>query len=133
MVLMMKPQTFMNASGRAVAAALQDLGLEPARLIAIYDDLDLPLGRLRIRADGGAGGHRGVESLIEELGTTAFNRVRVGIGRPPEGCGVTEYVLSPFASGDLETAAEAVAQAADAVETIVSGGVIPAMEAFNGR
>lgn len=133
MVLMMKPQTFMNASGRAVAAALQDLGLPSGRLIAIYDDLDLPLGRLRVRPDGGAGGHRGVASLIETLGTTAFPRVRVGIGRPPEGCPVIDYVLSPFDPEEMEAAACAVTHAADAVQAIVNDGIVPAMEAFNGR
>lgn len=133
MVLMMKPQTFMNASGRAVAAAFQDLGLDSGCLIAVYDDLDLPLGRLRIRPDGGAGGHRGVASLIQELGTTSFARVRVGIGRPPEGCAVIDHVLSPFRPEESLDVKNAVATAADAVERIITNGTIAAMEAFNGR
>jgi len=133
MVLMMKPQTFMNASGRAVAAAFQDLGLDPGCLIAVYDDLDLPLGRLRIRPDGGAGGHRGVASLIQELGTTSFTRVRVGIGRPAEGCTVVDHVLSPFRVEEAFDVKNAVATAADAVERIILDGTVAAMEAFNGR
>ncbi|HXC50430.1 MAG TPA: aminoacyl-tRNA hydrolase [Candidatus Limnocylindrales bacterium] len=133
MVLVMKPQTYMNASGPAVAAALQDLGLPAASLIAIYDDLDLPLGRLRIRPEGGAGGHRGMASIIEHLGTTDFARVRVGIGRPAEGREVLEHVLSPFDADERELAAQAIEAAADAACHIVTNGIIPAMEAFNGR
>src|SRR6185369_5872035 len=108
MVLMMKPQTYMNASGRAVAAALEDLGLSSGNLIAIYDDLDLPLGRLRIRPEGGAGGHRGVASMIEHLGTGAFARVRVGIGHPTETTEVIDHVLSSFAADEEEPAAQAI-------------------------
>jgi PTH1 family peptidyl-tRNA hydrolase len=133
MVLLMKPQTFMNASGRSVAAALAELGLGPEFLIAVYDDLDLPVGRLRIRAEGGAGGHRGVASLIQHLGTTSFTRVRVGIGRPAEGATVLEHVLSPFSDAELPDVDLAVDRAADAVECIVADGVTRAMEAFNGR
>jgi len=133
MVLLMKPQTFMNASGRAVADALTGLGLPPERLIAVYDDLDLPVGRLRVRSDGGAGGHRGVASMIDQLGTAAFPRVRVGIGRPPEGCAVIDYVLSPFDADQQDEVARVVIRAADAVECIIADGVTSAMQAFNGR
>lgn len=133
MVLLMKPQTFMNASGRSVTAALAELGLGPEFLLAIYDDLDLPVGRLRIRAEGGAGGHRGVASLIQHLGTTSFARVRVGIGRPAEGATVLEHVLSPFSAAELPDVDLVVDRAADAVECIVADGVIRAMETFNGR
>ena len=132
MVLLMKPQTFMNSSGRSVAEALTNLALPPERLIAIYDDLDLPVGRIRVRPDGGTGGHRGVASLTEHLGTNAFARVRLGIGRPPEGCAVIDYVLSPFAADDAVEMARVVSRAADAVECIVTDGIVAAMEAFNG-
>jgi len=132
MVLLMKPQTFMNSSGRSVAEALTNLALPPERLIAIYDDLDLPVGRIRVRPDGGTGGHRGVASLTEHLGTDAFARVRLGIGRPPEGCAVIDYVLSPFAADDAVEMARVVSRAADAVECIVTDGIVAAMEAFNG-
>jgi PTH1 family peptidyl-tRNA hydrolase len=131
MVLLMKPQTFMNLSGRSAAAALQDLGLPPGRLLAVYDDLDLPLGRLRLRTGGGAGGHRGVASLIAELGTQDFPRVRIGIGRPAEGRAVVEHVLSPFEAAEAGNAREAVERGALAVEAIVRGGLASAMETFN--
>jgi PTH1 family peptidyl-tRNA hydrolase len=131
MVLLMKPQTFMNLSGRSAATALQDLGLPPERLLAVYDDLDLPLGRLRLRSGGGAGGHRGVASLIDELGTRDFPRVRIGIGRPAEGRAVIEHVLSPFEAAEAGAAREAVERGALAVESIVQGGLVAAMELFN--
>ncbi|MFN2375565.1 MAG: aminoacyl-tRNA hydrolase [Candidatus Binatia bacterium] len=139
MVLLMKPQTFMNASGRSVADAFASHGLSPDRLIAVYDDLDLPLGRLCVRADGGAGGHRGVASLIEELGTSAFARVRVGIGHPREagqessGEKVIDHVLSPFRPAEAEAVVEATGRAADAVESILGVGLARTMETFNRR
>jgi PTH1 family peptidyl-tRNA hydrolase len=133
MVLLMEPQTYMNASGRSVADALAATGIPPARLIAIYDDLDLPLGRIRVRAGGGAGGHRGVASLIAELGTADFPRVRVGIGRPAPGREVIDHVLSPFEPAELEAAASAIAEAADAALTIIESGVVAAMQKANGR
>ena len=132
MVLLMKPQTFMNASGRAVADALSQLGIAPERLIAVYDDLDLPLGRIRVRAGGGAGGHRGVSSIIQEVGTNEFLRVRVGIGRPVDGCAVIQHVLSPFREDEGVDVAATVARSADAVECILARGSSFAMEAFNG-
>lgn len=133
MVLLMKPQTYMNASGRSAAEALNDLGLSPDRLVVVYDDLDLPIGRLRIRASGGAGGHRGVASLLAEIGTGDFARVRVGVGRPRPGVPVVEHVLSPFEPDELEVVGPAVALAADAVEHIVNEGIRSAMDALNGR
>ena len=133
MVLMMKPQTYMNASGRSVAAALEDLGLPAANLISMYDDLALPRGRIRLRPEGGAGGHRGMTSIIEHLGTGAFARVRVGIGRPPEGREVIEHVLAPFHDDEQELAIETTRWAAEAVEHIVTSGITPAMETFNRR
>ena len=133
MVLMMKPQTFMNASGRSAAAALAALALEPQQLIAITDDLALPVGRLRVRAGGGSGGHRGIASLIEELGTADFPRVRIGVGRPPEGREVIDHVLTGFSVEEEDAVRGAIARAADAVERIVNDGVTPAMQAFNGN
>ena len=133
MVLLMKPQTFMNASGRSAAEALSFHGLAPVDLLAIYDDLDLPLGRTRVRPDGGAGGHRGVASLIEELGTTTFTRVRVGIGRPAEGRAVIDHVLTPFLPEEMDAARAGVVRAADAVESILESGIERAMETFNAR
>lgn len=133
MVLLVKPQTFMNASGRSAAAALAELGLEPERMLVVYDDLDLPVGRLRLRSEGGAGGHRGVASLLQELGTTVFPRLRVGIGRPAEGSTVLEHVLQPFRADEEAAVDAAIDRAADAVEAVVRDGMVRAMEAFNGR
>lgn len=133
MVLLVKPQTFMNASGRSAAFALQELGLDPRFLVAVYDDLDLPVGRLRIREGGGSGGHRGVASLIDHLGTAAFTRVRIGIGRPADGVTVLEHVLSGFSASQFADVDRAVDRAAEAVQSIVNDGVPAAMEAFNGR
>ena len=100
-LLLAKPQTFMNRSGVAVAALLEEYGVTAADLVVIYDDLDLPLGRIRIRTQGNAGGHRGVSSIIEHLGGVPFNRIRVGIGRPPEGTAVIDYVLAPFGAAEM--------------------------------
>ena len=96
-----KPETFMNRSGVAVAALLQQYGVTAADLVVIYDDLDLPLGRIRIRTKGSAGGHRGVSSIIEHLGGVPFNRIRIGIGRPPEGTVAIDYVLAPFGAAEM--------------------------------
>jgi PTH1 family peptidyl-tRNA hydrolase len=101
------------------------------RLVAVYDDLDLPLGRLRIRQGGSSGGHRGVASLAAELGDPGFLRLRVGIGRPPQGAATVEHVLAPFAAEEARPAAEAVSRAADAIEAIVCEGPRAAMERFN--
>jgi PTH1 family peptidyl-tRNA hydrolase len=133
MVLLVKPQTFMNQSGRSAAAALESHGLGPERLLAVYDDLDLPLGRLRVRAEGGTGGHRGIASIAQELGTSAFPRIRVGIGRPAEGREVIDHVLSPFDAAETENHSAAVERAACCVERIAEHGLVRAMEEFNGR
>lgn len=131
MVLLMKPQTFMNRSGSSAAAALESHGLPPERLLALYDDLDLPLGRLRIRAQGGAGGHRGVASLIEHLGTQAFPRLRIGVGRPPEGTEVIDHVLAPFSASEAAELENTIDRAASAIDCIVTNGLVEAMETFN--
>jgi len=92
-VLLMKPQTYMNLSGEAVQRARRDLGLEPPDFLVVYDDLDLAVGRLRLAASGGAGGHHGVESIIEALGSKAFPRIRIGIGRPGSKNANVDYLL----------------------------------------
>src|SRR6185295_13736415 len=94
--ILAKPLTFMNLSGEAVGKLRRLHRLEPAAILAVYDELDLPAGRVRVRGAGGAGGHRGVASMIEALGT-GFPRVRIGIGRPPGGSDPTAYVLEPIA------------------------------------
>jgi peptidyl-tRNA hydrolase, PTH1 family len=121
-VTLVKPTTFMNNSGSALA------GYGPESLIVVHDDLDLPPGDVRVKVGGGAGGHNGLRSVVQRLGPD-FVRVRVGIGRPPAGVGVTDYVLSR-----MEAAVrDAVPRAADAVEILVEEGPEAAMNRFNVR
>lgn len=132
-VTLIKPLTFMNQSGLSVSDWLWALHLEPSRLIVIHDDLDLSLFHIRIRSDGGDGGHRGVSSIIRELGSRDFLRIRVGIGRPPEGCSSSDYVLQPFSSVEKESLAGAVRRAADAAMAVMELGLEAAMNRFNVR
>jgi PTH1 family peptidyl-tRNA hydrolase len=129
----LQPQTFMNASGESLAAWLADLpGLDIARhLIVVHDDLDLPLGRIRLRRGGGAGGHRGVSSIVAALERTDVPRLRFGIGRPRQGVGVVEYVLEPFADGERPLLRERIAVAVDALDCFVQHGIETAMDRFN--
>jgi PTH1 family peptidyl-tRNA hydrolase len=132
-VLLLKPETFMNRSGAAVAAWLTRLGLPPARLVVVHDDLDLPVGWLRIVAAAGAGGHRGVGSIQETLGTADFPRVRIGIGRPEAGEDAVDRVLADFAPEEAAALTDAVARAVDAVRSLILEGPAPAMNRFNVR
>lgn len=124
------PQTYMNCSGSSVNAAYQSLGIEPGDLIVIYDDLDLPFGRLRVKAEGGHGGHNGIRDIIAVLGSKNFIRLRVGIGRPERG-DVTGHVLSRFATKEKQLLPELIDTAADAVEKVLSSGVTEAMNTYN--
>jgi peptidyl-tRNA hydrolase, PTH1 family len=132
-VALIKPQTFMNRSGVAVAGWLARLGLPPARLVVVHDELDLPVGCLRVVASAGPGGHRGVASIRDCLGTTEFGRVRVGIGRPEIGEDAAERVLAEVAPDESAVLADAVARAADAVRCLILEGPGPAMNRFNVR
>lgn len=127
------PGTFMNASGSAVLSAVEAFDeLDPTRdLLVAYDDLDLALGRLRLRASGGAGGHNGVSSLVDSLGTRDFARLRFGLGRPPFGSDVTGFVLGRFTAEEESLLAEPIARACDAAETLFRDGVVVAMDRFN--
>jgi PTH1 family peptidyl-tRNA hydrolase len=131
--LLVKPQTYMNDSGRAVAAILRDAYKTVSDLIVLHDDLDLPLGSVRVKIGGGHGGHNGLRSLIEYLGTPDFVRVRIGIGRPVPGMDTADYVLSPFLAEEREAAATATTTAAEAVNVIVAQGVTKAMNQFNQK
>lgn len=130
-VILAKPQTWMNLSGESVQPLLHWYKLPPARLIVVYDELDLPLGRIRIRERGSAGGHNGVASVIQRLGTNAFPRVRIGIERPPPGPEQINYVLGRFRKEEEEPIEAARERAADAVEAIVKDGVVQAMNLYN--
>jgi len=129
-VLLAKPQTYMNLSGESVGPLMRYYGLPPADLLVIYDDMDLPLGRIRIRERGSSGGHRGVASIIAALGTDGFPRLRLGIGRPPGEVAVG-HVLGRFVGPEEQLAAETLRRAADAVETILAQGLSAAMNEYN--
>jgi PTH1 family peptidyl-tRNA hydrolase len=130
-VLLAKPQTFMNLSGKTVGRLSRDCQIPPDCILAVYDDLDLPLGRLRIRPSGGSGGHKGLRSIIEALGSQDFARLRVGIGRPPGSLDPAEYVLQPFAVEDQDLVAETLERAGEAVESWLADGIVAAMDRFN--
>jgi PTH1 family peptidyl-tRNA hydrolase len=137
-VLLVKPRTFVNKSGHAVAAVLRQSGVPPERLLVIYDELDLPAGRLRVKAKGGHGGHNGLKSIIGAINSTHFPRLRIGIGRPhvdgeptwdPEV--VADWVLSDPRPQEVRTLQEAAARAARAAEVVVQEGVEAAMNRYN--
>ncbi len=131
-ILLMKPQTYMNCSGEAIADAVGFYKVDPAAdLIIIYDDVDLPVGRLRIRAEGSAGGHNGMKDIISHLGSEAFTRVRVGIGARPADWDMADWVLSRFSDDDESVMKKSRLLAAEAVDDIVSNGVDHAMSGYN--
>lgn len=132
-VFLIKPQAFMNRSGVVVAAWLDVLGLPPERLVVAHDDLDLPLGRIRVVGAAGPGGHGGVVSIQEMLGTQSIPRVRVGIGRPREGEDAAERVLDEFAPAELPLVGHLVDRAAWAVRTLICEGLPAAMDRYNVR
>jgi len=132
-VVLLKPLTFMNNSGLAVREILKGKGVELDRLIVIYDDLDLEPGRIRIRPDGGSGGHKGIQSIVGHLGSRDFLRVRIGIGRPSGRQDARDYVLHPFAKREREDVDFAIIKAADAVTFIIEHGVERAMNEFNRK
>jgi PTH1 family peptidyl-tRNA hydrolase len=127
----LKPETYMNVSGDAVAEAVRYLPLEASDLIVVFDDMDLPFGRLRIRPRGGSGGHRGLQSIIDSLGTNDFPRVRVGVGRPPSGWKPTGYLLGRLGKESQGRLDETVDRAVEAIETLLSSGIQEAMNRYN--
>ena len=132
-VLLAKPQTYMNLSGVSVAPLMEKHSISPADLVVVYDDLDLPWMSIRVRRKGSAGGHHGMESLIRELKTEDFVRVRLGIhpGRPVRDG--AEFVLSPFRRPQLKELDEVLERAAEAIESIIAEGVEKSMTKYNRR
>jgi peptidyl-tRNA hydrolase, PTH1 family len=132
-IAVLLPQTFMNDSGRAVASALAALpGVAPASgLLVVYDELDLPFGRIRLRPRGSAGGQRGMASIIETLQSEDFARLRFGIGRPGDAVGAIDRVLAPFDAAEAPVLAERIARAVDAIEHVLAHGIASAMDRYN--
>ena len=128
------PQTYMNDSGRSVAALVRRYGIEDLhRLVIVHDELDLPLGRLQVKEGGGLAGHNGLRSVREHLHTTDFIRIRIGIGKPPGRKDGANHVLSRPSKSERESLGVSVQEAADAVELILTDGVAAAMNRFNQR
>ena len=130
-VLLAKPLTFMNLSGQAVGELTRFYKIDPADVFVVTDDVALPLGRLRARRDGSDGGHNGLKSVIDHLGTQAFPRLRVGVGRGEADRNLVGHVLGRFGAGERETMAAAVLRAADATEMFLREGIERVMNAFN--
>lgn len=134
-VLLVKPQTYMNRSGHAARCLLELHELEPASILVVYDEINLPLGKLRLRRSGSPAGHRGLESIVESLRTDQIPRLRLGVAGPdgpPPGEGLADFVLSPFLPEEEETVGPLILRAADACEAWWKDGVEAAMNRWNG-
>ncbi len=132
-VWLLKPQTFMNLSGESVGAMARFLKVEPAEVLVVLDDLDLPWGTLRLRPKGSAGGHNGLKSIIAHLGTDAFPRLRIGVGRPEGRGGVVGHVLGKFDSREQSVLDVLISRAKDCVFAAVRSGLPAAMNVFNQK
>ncbi len=132
-VILVKPQTYMNNSGVAVKNLLEDYHLSPNEILVIYDDLDLPLGSIRLRKKGSSGGHRGIKSIIESIKTEDFPRIKVGIGRPEKKEQVVDYVLSPFNKDEKLLSEKVIAEAAQCVLNVLKYGVDKSMNFCNKK
>ena len=130
-VILVKPQTYMNNSGVAVKNLLEDLNIKPEEILVVYDDLDLPLGTIRLRKKGSSGGHRGIKSIIENIKTENFPRLKIGIGRPERKEQVADYVLSPFSKNEQILAEKVISEAAECVLNVLKYGVDKSMNFCN--
>jgi len=132
-ILICQPQTFMNASGEAVGALASFYRVELQNLLVVLDDADLPLGTVRLRPEGSSGGHHGLESIQQHLGTTQFARLRLGIGRDdPASREITDYVLSQFRKNESELLGKVLTRACQQIECWLAEGILSAMNRFNG-
>ena len=131
-VMLVKPQTYMNASGQAVRGLMDFYNLEPSQLIVVTDHMDIPLGNLRIRPKGGAGGQKGVRDIINQVGTQDFARIRFGVGRPPGKMAPSKYVLRPVKGDDAILLKETIERAVRAIEDWLVHGIEYAMNRHNG-
>ena len=132
-VILAKPQTYMNLSGQAVSSLVRFHKIELDHLLVIYDDVDLPFGRIRIRPSGGSAGQKGMQSIISQLGTQDFPRMRMGIGRPLGSKGAASYVLRDFSGEDADFLPPILDRGADAVLTFISEDLMTAMNRYNSK
>ncbi|NPA57924.1 MAG: aminoacyl-tRNA hydrolase [Aquificae bacterium] len=132
-LLIAKPQTYMNNSGVAVKNLMQDYNIKPSEILVVYDDLDLPLGTIRLRKKGSSGGHRGIQSIIENIKTDQFPRLKIGIGRPERKEQVVDYVLSPFEKGELMVVDRVVQSAARCITDVLKYGIDKSMNSCNRK
>lgn len=130
-VLLLRPLTYMNQSGRPIKACADFYAFETAKILVIHDDLDLPVGRIKVVKEGGAGGHKGIRSVIEHLGSRQFPRIKIGIGRPLNGESIEDYVLAPFYADQKGIVEEVIRIAVDACGLVVDEGVESAMNKIN--
>lgn len=130
-IVLAQPLTFMNNSGVAATSLVRGLKISLENLVVVCDDIELPLGKIRIRKRGGSGGHKGLESIIQELGTGEFPRLRLGIGRPPRGMDPREYVLQDFTKEENLLVKEEIDKAGEALILLVREGVTSAMNKYN--
>ena len=128
-----KPLTFMNLSGQAIVGLLQFYKIDPAGLLVVVDDVNLELGRLRIRSRGSAGGHNGLKSVIAALGSEEFARLRIGVGRGDDRRDLADHVLAKFDADERATVAETVSRTSDAVELFIAEGIGPVMNRYNRK
>jgi PTH1 family peptidyl-tRNA hydrolase len=131
-VILMKPQSFMNNSGAPISSLVRFYRVSLDNLLVAYDDVDLPLGTLRLRPSGGSAGQKGMQSIIERLGTEEIPRLRIGTGRPPGRMEAADYVLQDFPANEMDLLKETLERAVEAVLTFMQYGVEPAMNAYNG-
>ena len=130
-VLVVKPQTYMNLSGEAVKLAGGFYKIPPEHILVLYDDVSLPLGKLRVRASGSAGGHNGIKNIIAHLGTDAFPRIKVGVGAPQREDGLVDWVIGSFTASERKVVDEAIDKALDAAACVIEKGVSEAQNRFN--
>jgi peptidyl-tRNA hydrolase, PTH1 family len=130
-VLLLKPLTYMNLSGESIRAIMDFYDIDTEDLVVIYDDLDIPVGKLRLRQKGSAGGHNGIKSTIAHIGTQEFNRIRIGVDRPQNGMSVSNYVLSRFTSEEQPIIDEVIKKSASACESWLSKPFLQVMNDFN--
>ncbi|MGB9711648.1 aminoacyl-tRNA hydrolase [Dissulfurimicrobium hydrothermale] len=132
-IVLLKPLTYMNKSGDAVAKMLVYYNIEPPAMMVIHDDIDMPLGTFKFSRGGGAGGHNGIRSIIESIGTNQFPRLKIGIGRPKDLAPIDHYVLSPFGGDEIKILQDVLTMALEGIICFIKEGLEKAMNGYNGR